>query len=306
MNNISKDILQQVSDLHNVPRAGIFNIRENGKLLARNTDNEVQIISKTNTDGIDVIIAPNTKNKSIHIPVIVTIAGMQDKVLNDFIIGDNCDILIVAGCGIHNTSDKVSSHNGIHSFHIGNNCNVKYVEKHIGIGDSNSSKVLNPITEIYMDSNSIFQMDTVQLSGVTSSTRKTTAVVGENSTLLINEKIQTNNSDYAKTDFKVTLKGNNSKVEVVSHAVAQGNSKQHFNSNIIGKIKCFGHVECDGILCDKAQISSTPKIVANSTDAILVHEAAIGKISEEQQNKLMTLGLTKEQAEETILKGFLK
>lgn len=305
MNEITKDLLEQVANLHDIPQ-GAFNIRENGKALARQNTNEIEIISKKDKDGIDIVVQPNTKNKSVHIPVIVSVGGFDDLVYNDFYIGDNSDILIVAGCGIHNTTDQKSSHNGIHTFHIGKNCKVKYIEKHLGIGNNNTDKILNPITNIEVGENSVFEMDTIQLGGVSYSKRDTSAELKNNSTLLITEKILTTNKDVAQTNFNVNLSGYNSKVEVVSRSVAKNKSKQSFYSNLIGKNKCFGHVECDGVISENAQITSTPKIVAKNVDAELVHEAAIGKISEEQITKLMTLGLDKESAEQKIIEGFLK
>lgn len=309
MNNLTeqeKILLEKISDLHDIPQAGAFNIRRNGKLVARNVDNEINIVSKKDKDGIDIIVKDGTKNKSVHIPVLLSQEDFEDMVYNDFYIGDNCDVLIVAGCGIHNASSKKSRHNGIHSFHIGNNSHVKYVERHLGMGKTKAKRVLDPVTTIEMKNGSVFEMETLQLSGVSGAKRVTKAVVGENSTLLINEKILTENSAHASTNFEVQLVGENSKVDVVSHAVAKNKSKQSFVSKVVGKAKCFGHVECDGILCDEAQISSTPEILAQNKDASLVHEAAIGKISQDQQNKLMTMGLTAQEAEKAIINGFLK
>ena len=306
MDKLNIELLRQISDLHDIPEVGIFNIRQNGNLLARKTDDEIDIVSKIDKDGINVIIKENTKNKKLDIPVILSEDGFKDKVFNDFFIGNGSEVIIVAGCGIHNCSKKISSHKGVHTFHIGDNCHVKYVEKHLGVGDYVSDKILNPFTKIEMGINSIFEMETTQLGGVTSTERKTKAVVGENSSLIITEKIFTQSNDYAKTIFDVILKGENSKTEVVSRSVAKDKSKQIFISNIVGKGKCFGHVECDGLLSNRAQISSAPNILALSPEATLIHEAAIGKISQEQQNKLMTLGLTKEEAEKSIINGFLK
>lgn len=305
MDKNSKFILSQVSGLHDVPQAGVFNIRENGKLLKRNVDSEVNIVSKKDKDGIDVIVKKGTKNKSVHIPVIVSMEGIDDLVYNDFYIEDDCDILIVAGCGIHNNGNKKSSHNGIHTFHIGKNSKVKYVEKHFAFGNKKTSKILNPITEIYVGENSVCEMETLQLGGVTFADRKTFASLKNNAKLLIRENILTEDKEEALTNFEVKLEGENSRVEVVSRAVAKDKSKQEFNSVLVGSSSCFGHVECDGILSGNAEISSTPKIIAKNPEAMLVHEAAIGKISEEQQNKLMTLGLTKEEAEKVIIEGFL-
>ena len=306
MDSNTKFVLEQVSGLHDIPQAGVFNIRENGKLLARNVDEEVDIVSKKDKDGIDIIVKANIKNKSIHIPVIVSMGGFDDVVYNDFYIGDNAEILIVAGCGIHNSSDKQSSHNGIHTFHIGKNCKVKYVEKHFAFGNAKAKKILNPTTEIEVGEGSVFEMETLQLGGVSFADRKTFAKINKNAKLLVRENILTAEKDEAITYFNVELVGDGSKVEVISRAVAKDKSKQEFNSEVIGNAECFGHVECDGILSDKAIITSTPKIVAKDPNAMLVHEAAIGKISEDQQNKLMSLGLTKEEAEQIIIQGFLK
>jgi len=306
MEIINLELLRQISDLHSIPEVGVFNIRQNGELLARRTDEMIDIQTKTDKDGINILIKENTKNRRVDLPVLLSKDGFKDKVYNDFYIGNNSDIVIVAGCGIHNCGRDISSHAGVHTFFIGNNCNVKYVEKHFGMGDFSSSKILNPLTKIEIGKNSVFEMETTQIGGVNSTERKTKAIVGENSTLIIKEKIFTENTDYAKTVFDVVLKGENSKTEVVSRSVAKDKSKQIFISNIKGKGKCFGHVECDGLLSDKAQISSAPNILALSPNATLIHEAAIGKISEEQQNKLMTLGLSKEEAEKSIIDGFLK
>lgn len=302
----SKFILEQVSGLHDIPQAGVYNIRENGKLLARNIDEDINIISKKDKEGIDIVVKPNTKNKSVHIPVIVSMGGFNDLVYNDFYIGDNAEVLIVAGCGIHNTSEKDSSHNGIHSFHIGKNCKIKYVEKHFAVGNVKTKKILNPVTKIVVGDGSVFEMETLQIGGVSYSNRKTYAKVKKDAKLLIRENIMTAEKEEAITYFEVELEKEGSRVEVVSRAVAKDKSRQEFNSVVTGKAECFGHVECDGILADNAIIISTPKIVAESPDANLIHEAAIGKISEEQQNKLMSLGLTKEEAEKVIIQGFLK
>ncbi len=304
MDTITKELLIQTSDLHEIPQ-GAYNIRKDGQLLSRNTTTEIQIVSKSDKDGIYIIIAPNTKNQSVHIPVVITQGGLTDLVYNDFYIGENSDVLIVAGCGIHNNSDQDSSHNGIHTFHIGKNAKVKYVERHIGFGDNVGEKNLNPTTEILMDENSYFEMETVQLGGVNFADRNTNATLKTNATLIINEKILTSDQQEAMTNFNVELIGDNSKVEVTSRSVAKNQSFQEFNSNIIGKAKCFGHVECDGILSDNAVINSTPKISAQNINAMLVHEAAIGKISEDQIIKLKTLGLIQEEAEKHIIYGFL-
>lgn len=305
LNKIDKELLEQVADLHGVPQ-GSYNIRKNGELFARNTDSDIDIISKTDKSGIDIIIKKDVKNKSIHIPVIVTKAGFKDLVYNDFYIGDNAQVTIVAGCGIHNNTAEASGHNGIHSFHIGKNAKVVYIEKHLALGKGGGQKVLNPTTKITMEPNSYFEMQTIQLGGVTYSNRKTTAKLKQGAELDIKEKILTTDNQVAKTGFMVDLSGEDCKCNVVSRSVAKNNSFQEFKSKLIGKANCFGRVECDAILLDNARVKSIPEIDAVVKDATLNHEATVGKIAGEQLLKLMSLGLTESEAEDIIIKGYLK
>lgn len=304
MNNIDKKLLADIADLHGVPQ-GSYNIRKNGKSIDRVSTKEVEIVSKTDKSGIDIIVKENVKNRSVHIPVIVTESGIKDLVYNDFYIGDNSEVLIVAGCGVHTTDDIASGHDGIHTFHIGKNAKVKYIEKHLGTG-STAEKILNPTTNIIMNSGSEFEMETIQLGGVTYSDRVTNAKLKDHAKLTIKEKILTTESQVATTRFKVDLIGKDSSVNVISRSVAKDNSRQKFVSKIVGKNNCFGHVECDGIILDKARIISTPEIDAVDVNASLVHEAAIGKIAGEQLIKLMSLGLSESEAEDMIIKGYLK
>lgn len=305
LNTIDKELLKQVADMHGVPQ-GSFNIRKNGQSVERKSDEEVSIVSKKDKSGIDIFVKPGVKNRSVHIPVIITMGDFDDLVYNDFYIGKDADILIVAGCGIHNPTNQTSEHDGIHTFHLEEGCRVKYIEKHLGIGNGQGGKILNPTTEIFMKNGSEFEMETIQLGGVTYSDRKTNAVLEDNTKLVIKEKILTSDKQVAKTVFNVELKGNNSSVEVTSRSVAKDKSKQKFVSNLKGKNECFGHVECDGIILDNAQIVSVPKIDAQNINATLIHEAAIGKIAGEQIVKLQTLGLSEDEAQAEIIKGFLK
>ena len=305
INQIDSELLEQIADMHGIPQ-GSFNIRKNGQSIARNSDSDIEIISKTDKSGIDIIVKPGVKNKSVHIPVIITVGNLSDLVYNDFYIGKGADVLIVAGCGIHNETNQKSQHDGIHTFHLEEDCKVKYVEKHLGVGIGSGEKVLNPTTEVYMKNGSEFEMETIQIGGVSYSNRKTKAVLDDNTKLIIKEKIKTDKKQKAITAFDVVLKGKNSSVEVVSRSVAKGKSRQKFVSNLKGQNECFGHVECDGIILDNAQIESVPKIVAQNINATLVHEAAIGKIAGDQLVKLQTLGLSEEEAQNEIIKGFLK
>ena len=304
MDRTDEQLLETIADLHGIPE-GSFNIRKNGKLLARNSDTDIEIVSKTDKDGIDIIVKPNVKNKSVHIPVLLTVGDFQDTVYNDFFIGENSDVTIVAGCGIHNDTCGNAEHDGVHTFYVGKNAKVRYIERHYANGNGTGKKVFDPITKIYLKENSQFILESTQLGGVTYTDRKTYATVGKNAQLLVKEKILTDGEEKAITDFKVKLTGKNSRADIVSRSVAKGKSLQQFKSDMIGKNECFGHVECDGIVLDGARIISTPKIDAVSPEASLVHEAAVGKIAGEQWRKLMSLGLTEQEAEDAVSKGFL-
>ena len=305
MNKTDEKLLNNVLD-NNPYEADSYNIRKNGKSIDRKINPYVNIISKEDGSGIDIYVKENTLLQIIDIPVIITESGLKDVVYNDFHIGKNSNIVIVAGCGIHNSFSHDSVHDGIHRFYLEENSQVKYIEKHYGSGMGTGKKILNPITEIIMQKGSRMTMDSTQLKGVDSTFRTTKATLYEDATLIINEKILTNNSQYAKTDFLVNLEGTNASCHVTSRSVATDNSYQEFTSNIIGNAKSIAHVECDAIIQDKASVKAIPEIYANFVDANLIHEASIGKIAGAQLMKLMSLGLTEKEAEETIIKGFLK
>ncbi len=305
MDQIQKTLLEQVADLHEVP-TGAYNIRANGASAGRNTTANIDIITKEDSDGIDIIIKPYTKNESMHIPVILSESGVQDMVYNDFYIGEGADVTIVAGCGIHNAGDKESRHDGIHTFHVGKNARVKYVEKHYGQGDGNGKNIMNPTTVVEVEEGGYLEMETVQIKGVDSTKRVTTAKLADGATLIVHEKIMTHGEQLAETDFTIDLDGEGCHTNLVSRSVAKGNSKQIFRSNIRGNNRCTGHSECDAIIMDNATVAAIPEVVAAHLDASLIHEAAIGKIAGEQLIKLMTLGLTEQEAEEQIVNGFLK
>ena len=305
LNQIDKDLLLTIADLHDIP-TGAYNIRKDGKLVTRSVNANIDIVTKKDKSGIDIIIKKGTKNQSVHIPVIVSEAGLKDLVYNDFYIESDCDVTIVAGCGIACGSSEDQGHDGIHSFHIKENSRVTYIEKHYAMGNGKGKRVLNPETNVYMDKNSYMKMETVQIGGVSSSIRNTNAVLDDGAKLEINEKIMTSDDEYAETNFNVDLNGKDSSTHLVSRAVAKNNSKQIYKSIINGNNKCFGHTACDAIIMDKANIVAKPELTAKSTDASLIHEAAIGKIAGEQIVKLQTLGLTEEEAEQEIINGFLR
>ena len=305
LNKIDKELLKTIADLHEIPE-GAYNIRKDGKLVSRNVSANIDIVTKQDKPGIDIFIKDGTVNESLHIPVIVSEAGLHDLVYNDFHIGKNCDVTIVAGCGIACGSSKDNGHDGVHSFFVGENSKVTYVEKHYAMGDGSGKRELNPITNVELKKNAYMKMETVQIGGVTYSVRETNAVLDELSKLEISEKIMTDANDYAETKFNVDLNGKDSSTHVVSRAVAKENSKQVYISTINGNNKCYGHTECDAIVMDSANIVAKPEITAKVADASLIHEAAIGKIAGEQLIKLQTLGLTEKQAEDEIIKGFLK
>lgn len=305
MDAIQKRILMEVAGLESTPH-GAYNIRANGETSARSTTANIDIVSKADGSGIDIYIKPGTVNESMHIPVILSESGLKEVVYNDFHIGENCDVVIVAGCGIHNCGDQDSEHDGIHRFFVGEGAKVKYVEKHYGEGDSQGKRILNPVTEVTMAANSSMEMEMVQIKGVDNTDRVTRADLAEGASLVVRERLMTHGDQVAISSYFVNLNGEGASTDVVSRSVARDNSYQKFDSKITGNAACTGHTECDAIIMDQAKILAIPQLEANHIDSALIHEAAIGKIAGEQIIKLMTLGLTEAEAEEQIINGFLK
>ena len=305
MNSTELQLLQIIADMGD-STDGAFNIRANGQLANRRVTENIDIKTKTDNPGIDIIIKPGTVNESVHIPVIISETGLTDLVYNDFYIGENSDVTIIAGCGIHNCGEKESRHDGIHTFYVGKNAKVKYIEKHYGEGDGNGENVMNPTTIVNIEDGGYMEMETAQIKGIDSTKRVTRATLAAGATLVIHEKIMTHGSQTAETDFSVDLNGEDSGANVISRSVAKGNSRQKFVSMINGNNRCSGHTECDAIIMENGKVSALPELTANHIDASLIHEAAIGKIAGDQLIKLMTLGLTEQEAEEQIINGFLK
>ena len=305
LDSIKLNLLRQVADLETVP-TGAYSIRVDGETFDKQSSENIIIEKKTDKPGIDIYIKAAGKRESVHIPVILAESGLKEVVYNDFHIEEGADVLIIAGCGIHNCGVQDSEHSGIHSFYLGKNAKVKYVEKHYGDGDGNGKNIMNPHTVVELAEGAYMEMETTQIKGVDSTKRKTEAVLHEKSTLIVYEKIMTHGEQFAETEFIVDLKGEDCGTHVVSRSVAKDNSRQLFISDVVGNAKCSGHTECDAIIMDNASVVAIPKIVANNTEASLIHEAAIGKIAGEQLIKLMTLGLDEKQAEEEIINGFLK
>ena len=305
MDKIQRALLEQVADIHEVPQ-GAYSLRINGSLYGKNSSENIDIVKKEDKPGIDIYIKDGTKKESLHIPVLLSQTGIRELVYNDFRIGEDCDVTIVAGCGIHNGGTEVSEHSGIHSFYLGKNAKVKYIEKHYGEGDGNGRNIMNPTTYAELDEGAYLEMETVQIKGVDSTDRATKAVLGKGAHIVVHEKIMTHGKQFAKTEFEVELNGENSGAHVVSRSVARDDSEQKFISRVLGNNKCTGHTECDAIIMDNAHVSAIPEILATDPDASLIHEAAIGKIAGEQLIKLMTLGLTEKEAEEEIVNGFLR
>ncbi len=302
--DIRRGLLEKIADLHDVP-AGAYNIRENGESIRQNTD-EIIIETKTDKPGINIIVKSGTKNKSVHIPVLITKTGLTELVYNDFIIGDDCDVLIVAGCGIHNTGDEASAHDGVHSFEVGRNSHVRYIEKHYGEGNGPGERIMNPEMTAHLAEGASMEIESVQIGGIDSTNRKTVITAEAKCEVLLSERLMTDGHQDVVSDTEIILNGADSKARINSRSVAKGCSTQLFYPKLTGNADCFGHVQCDSIIMDDAKIRSIPEICANCVDARLVHEAAIGKIAGDQILKLMTLGLTAEEAEEKILNGLLK
>ena len=305
MDAIQKRLLAEIANLHEVPE-GAYNFRANGQLAGRNNTANIEIVSKEDGSGIDIHIKPNTVNESVHIPVVLSSSGLKEIVYNDFFVGENCDVVIVAGCGIDNCGKQDSEHDGVHRFFVGKNSKVKYVEKHFGSGDGEGKRILNPVTEVNLDENSEMEMEMVQIKGVDSTDRKTSAKLKANAKLFVRERLMTHGVQKAFSGYEILLDGENSGADVVSRGVAKNKSFQKLDLKIVGNAPCHGHTECDSIIMDEGKILAVPSLEANDVNAALVHEAAIGKIAGDQLIKLMTLGLTEKEAEEQIINGFLK
>ena len=305
LDEIQMRLLREVADLHTVPE-GAYNIRSNSHSAGRRSTANIEIIPKTDVSGLEIRIKPGTKNESVHIPVVMTQTGLKEVVYNDFFIGEDADVVIVAGCGIDNCGAQDSQHDGIHRFFVGRNAKVKYVEKHYGSGAGSGKRILNPVTEVYQEPGSSVEMEMVQIKGVDDTERTTKAELQENAKLIVRERLMTHGDQRAISVYTVALNGEGSSADVVSRSVAKDNSYQKFDAKVIGNAPCHGHTECDSIIMDHGRILAVPGLEANDLDAELFHEAAIGKIAGDQLIKLMTLGLTAAEAEEQIINGFLQ
>ncbi len=305
LDSIQKRLLEEIADLHTIPE-GAYNIRSNSESAGRRSTANIEIIPKTDVAGLDIRIKAGTRRESVHIPVVMTQSGLKELVYNDFYIGEGADVVIIAGCGIDNCGSADSEHDGIHRFYVGKNARVKYIEKHYGSGDGAGKRILNPGTEVYQEEGSTVEMEMAQIKGVDDTERTTTAELAAGAKLVVRERLMTHGNQRAISTYVVNLNGTDSSADVVSRSVARDNSYQRFDAKIIGNAPCNGHTECDSIIMDNGRILAVPGLEANDVDAALLHEAAIGKIAGEQLTKLMTLGLTEQEAEEQIISGFLK
>ena len=305
LNDIQLDLLREIADITDIP-TGAYNIRSDSQSMGRQSSAIIDIVPKEGVSGLDIFIKPNTKNETVHIPVVMTKSGLKEKVYNDFFIGDNADIEIVAGCGINNCGAHDSQHDGIHRFYVGKNVRIRYAEKHYGSGDGSGKRILNPVTEVYMEDDSYCEMEMVQIKGVDDTKRTMVAELKQGAKLVVRERLMTHGVQQADSVYTVSLNGKDSSADIVSRGVARDDSFQRLDLKIVGNAECKGHTECDSIIMDNGKILAVPALEANNVDASLVHEAAIGKIAGEQLIKLMTLGLTEAEAEEQIINGFLR
>ncbi len=305
LDEIQKRLLLEIADLHQVPE-GAYNIRSDSESVGRQSTANIEIVSKTGVSGLEIRIKPGTKNESVHIPVVLTKSGIKETVYNDFFIGEDADVVIVAGCGIDNCGNQDSQHDGVHRFFVGKNAKVRYVEKHYGSGSGSGKRVLNPVTEVFQEEGSVVEMEMVQIRGVDDTERTTRAELGAGAKLTVRERLMTHDEQRAISVYDVALNGKDASADVVSRSVAKGTSCQKFDAKIAGNAPCHGHTECDSIIMEQGRILAVPGLEANDPDAELFHEAAIGKIAGEQLIKLMTLGLTEAEAEEQIINGFLR
>ena len=304
LDNVTENVLDVIND-HKFEQKGAYNLRQNGTSICHGDSEHIKIKRKTDKPGIDIYIDGETKGEAVYIPVVVSVSGMTDVVYNDFYVADGADVSIIAGCGIHNSGCNESRHDGIHTFHVGKNANVRYEEKHYGEGNGTGGKVLNPVTNIYVGENSVFTLDTAQIKGVDSTLRETNVELAKNAKLFVTERLMTDGKQQAESNIEVQLNGEDSSAQIISRSVGKGESVQTFHPNAIGNSKCQAHIQCDSIIMAHAEVGSIPEIRAKNVDAAIIHEAAIGRINDEQLLKLRTLGLTEEEAENVIIQNFL-
>lgn len=304
LDNVTENVLDVIND-HKFEQKGAYNLRQNGTSICHGDSEHIKIKRKTDKPGIDIYIDGETKGEAVYIPVVVSVSGMTDVVYNDFYVADGADVSIIAGCGIHNSGCNESRHDGIHTFHVGKDANVRYEEKHYGEGNGTGGKVLNPVTNIYVGENSVFTLDTAQIKGVDSTLRETKVELAKNAKLFVTERLMTDGKQQAESNIEVQLNGEDSSAQIISRSVGKGESVQTFHPNAIGNSKCQAHIQCDSIIMDHAEVGSIPEIRAKNVDAAIIHEAAIGRINDEQLLKLRTLGLTEEEAENVIIQNFL-
>ena len=304
LDQVTEEVLNVIND-NKFSQSGAFNLRQNGTSICHGDSEHIKIKKKEDKPGIDIYIDGETKGEVVYIPVVVSVSGITDLVYNDFYIEDGADVSIVAGCGIHNSGCNESRHDGIHTFHIGTGCNVRYEEKHYGEGNGTGSRVLNPVTNIELGENSVFTLDTVQIKGVDSTVRTTNVSMEADSKLFVLERLMTDGEQKAESDMEVCMNGSGSSAQIISRSVGKGHSSQVFHPKAVGKNKCHAHIQCDSIIMDHAEVGSIPEIQAKHVDAAIVHEAAIGRINDEQLLKLRTLGMTEAEAENVIIENFL-
>lgn len=304
LDNVTEEVLSVIND-NKFSQSGAFNLRQNGTSICHGDSEHIKIKKKADKPGIDIYIDGKTKGEAVYIPVVVSVSGMTDLVYNDFYIEGGADVCIIAGCGIHNSGCNESRHDGVHTFHVGKNANVRYEEKHYGEGSGSGARVLNPVTNIFVGENSVFTLDTAQIKGVDSTVRETTVELEENAKLYVTERLMTEGEQNAESNMEVRLNGKDSSAQIVSRSVGKGHSVQTFHPKAVGNNKCQAHVQCDSIIMDEAEVGSIPEIRAKNLDAAIIHEAAIGRINDEQLLKLRTLGLTEEEAEKVIIQNFL-
>ena len=282
-----------------------MNIREDAQTCQRRNSENVIITGLKDNTGLKIHVLSSAKGEEVFIPAIVTKSNITDEVRNDFYIDSGAEVIIQAGCALHTDGNGESTHNGNHHFYIGEGAKVTYNEKHFGEG-TNAKKTISPSNVIVLEKNAYLKMDTIQTDGVSYTNRTTKATVKAGARLEINERIQTQNDQQSISNIDIDAIGDGASIDIVSRSVAKDDSVQTLKTNITANSVCTGHSECDTILVGNGKATSIPALVANNPKASLVHEAAIGRISQQQIEKLQTLGLDEEEAEHYIIKGFLR
>ena len=303
MDAIEKKLLEEVADLHGIPE-GAYNIRADGKLAGRNTTAHINIVTKEDKPGIDIYIAPGTKNESVHIPVIISQTGLKDMVYNDFYIGEDCDVTIVAGCGIHNCGTQESRHDGIHTFYLAKNAKLRY-----STIENWSKNMYNLNTKrALVEEGGVIEWVSGSFGSHVGCLYPMSVLKGDNSKMEFTGVTFAGAGQNLDTGAKVVHIGKNTSSYMNTRSISKSGGISTFRSSVVvqkGAKHAKSSVSCQSLMLDSESRSDTvPAMDIRTKDTAVGHEAKIGSISNEAVFYLMSRGMSEEDARALIVSGF--